>query len=338
MKFLSLAMVGLVESKRALLIIDVQDCFLKKACTSSGKDGTLGVDGCSVIDKLNSIRNNKSCLFDAFVRTQDYHPAGHMSFASSHNLPAMAHLPTAAGGLGKGGLQIMCLNGTTDSACCATLQVHGGNATKAECATKLCPNLTAPFAYSTQASVKGNKACTVCRDTPNKCFATQQQMWPDHCLSTTGGDAGFPSKLKVLKSDTIIQKGTNLYVDAYSGFMDNTETYKTDLDAKLIAMGVKELYIAGIATDFCVIETVKDALIKKTANYKVTVIKDATAAVIPASFESSLKAMEAAGATIKTTADILNMGCLTTDPSSSAVRPALGSLLLFAASLSFLNM
>ena len=48
--------------KTALLIIDVQDCFLEKACTANGKDGSLAVPACDILPLINKIREEKSCL------------------------------------------------------------------------------------------------------------------------------------------------------------------------------------------------------------------------------------------------------------------------------------
>ena len=54
----------------------------------------------------------------------------------------------------------------------------------------------------------------------------------------------------------MIRKGSNLHVDAYSAFMDNTKNLMTEFDAKLKGKGIKVLYVANIATDVCVKATV----------------------------------------------------------------------------------
>ena len=108
--------------KTALLVIDVQDCFLEAACTTSGQKGSLDVPACDIIPKINSLREQKSCLFDEVIFSQDFHPAGHVSYGSTHGLPPFAHLPTAIGGLGKGALPMKCISpasgATKDGACC----------------------------------------------------------------------------------------------------------------------------------------------------------------------------------------------------------------------------
>lgn len=131
-------------------------------------------------------------------------------------------------------------------------------------------------------------------------------MWTDHCLDT--GDSDFPSTLEVPADAFIVKKGMNLFVDAYSAFMDNTNTFKTELHKHLQDAKISTLYIVGIATDVCVLETVIDARAFATP-YKVTLVKDATAAVLgnQDEFDNAVTAMEAAGATIKTTAEVLAM-------------------------------
>merc|ERR1712187_738616 len=149
-------------------------------------------------------------------------------------------------------------------------------------------------------------------------------MWTDHCLQS--GDSGFPPSLKKESTDTIIQKGTNQFVDAYSAFMDNTQTLKTSLDADLASRGITKLYVAGIATDVCVQWTVTDALASSTASYEVFVISDATAPVLGnmANFNASIDTMSAAGATVMSAADVLASDCPPTAASiamTSTSRP-----------------
>lgn len=136
-----------------------------------------------------------------------------------------------------------------------------------------------------------------------------QEMWTDHCLQN--GDSTFPPSLTKSANDIIMQKGSKRFVDAYSTFMDNTQTLKTTLDSVLQSQGVDQLYVAGIATDVCVKWSALDALGPKTGNYKVTVIADATAAVLgdKANFHAAIAAMKSQGATIVNTSDVLRMAC-----------------------------
>jgi nicotinamidase/pyrazinamidase len=132
-------------------------------------------------------------------------------------------------------------------------------------------------------------------------------MWTDHCLQD--GDSTFPPSLIKEDNDLIVQKGANIYVDAYSAFMDNSGNMRTQLDAVLKADGIDTLYVAGIATDVCVRWTVADALAE--GGYTVKVITDATAAVMgnQVNFDAAIDAMVEEGATSMTVADVLATEC-----------------------------
>ena len=89
---------------------------------------------------------------------------------------------------------------------------------------------------------------------PNHCsFKAQGGVWPSHCVAGTAG-AAFVEALALPASALITSKATEPDRDAYSGFAG------TDLAAKLRAMGARRLFIGGLATDYCVLNTVKDAL------------------------------------------------------------------------------
>jgi len=116
--------------------------------------------------------------------------------------------------------------------------------------------------------------------------------------------------------------------------MDNTQNLMTELDNTLQAKGITHLFIAGIATDVCVHATVKDALMStKTGKYNVTVIKDATAAVLgdQTNYDTSVAAMKGFGATIVNTADVLKMACpeVKATAVSDAPQKTIGAGLLF---------
>lgn len=81
-------------------------------------------------------------------------------------------------------------------------------------------------------------------------------LWPDHCVQgSKGAEILLPSDL----IDVVIQKGTDKAHDSYSGFKDDGGK-KTEMDARLKAEGIKNLIIYGIATDYCVKATVRDAI------------------------------------------------------------------------------
>lgn len=86
-----------------------------------------------------------------------------------------------------------------------------------------------------------------------------QVMWPAHCVQNTGG-AAFAPGLETRRITRVFPKGTDAAIDSYSGFFDNARRKKTDLQATLQQLGVTELDVVGLATDYCVKATVLDAL------------------------------------------------------------------------------
>lgn len=104
----------------------------------------------------------------------------------------------------------------------------------------------------------------------NHCsFQGQGGPWPDHCVAQTFG-AEFPAHLILPESTQIFSKATHPDQDAYSGFEN------TDLDSCLITQEIRRLFIGGLATDYCVLNTVKDAL---KFGYTVFLLQDAVRAV-----------------------------------------------------------
>jgi nicotinamidase/pyrazinamidase len=100
-------------------------------------------------------------------------------------------------------------------------------------------------------------------------FQAQGGPWPPHCLANTHG-AAFAAKLELPADVVVISKADTPEVDAYSAFGD------TDLDRRLKAAGIKRLFAGGLATDYCVLNTVRDAL---TLGYAVILLTDAIRAV-----------------------------------------------------------
>jgi nicotinamidase/pyrazinamidase len=84
-------------------------------------------------------------------------------------------------------------------------------------------------------------------------FVENGGTWPTHCVAGSVG-AEFSEELELPKNITIIDKGTNRDKEAYSGFQG------TDLLNQLNKKGVNRVIVGGIATDYCVLNTVNDAL------------------------------------------------------------------------------
>ncbi len=131
-----------------------------------------------------------------------------------------------------------------------------------------------------------------------------QILWPMHCVQDSFG-AEFHPQLNSDQIDEVIHKGTNPEVDSYSGFFDNGHRQATGLEQILRDRGVEEVYVLGLATDYCVKYTVLDAL---QLNFKTWLIKDATRGVelkegdITAAFQE----MEKAGAGMILSEDLIS--------------------------------
>jgi nicotinamidase/pyrazinamidase len=124
---------------------------------------------------------------------------------------------------------------------------------------------------------------------PNHCsFQSEGGQWPSHCVMNTEG-AAFAASLELPSSATIISKGTAPGKEAYSGFEG------TDLADRLRREGARRLYVGGLATDYCVLNTVKDGL---RQGFKVMLLKDAIAAVnvVPADGRTAEEEMVRLGA------------------------------------------
>ncbi len=102
-----------------------------------------------------------------------------------------------------------------------------------------------------------------------------QVMWPDHCIQGTKGSE-FVDGLDLDAIQQVFQKGTNVNIDSYSGFFDNGHKNDTGLGQYLKDQGVSDVYIVGLATDYCVKFTAIDAV---QLGFKTFLIEDATRGV-----------------------------------------------------------
>ncbi len=126
---------------------------------------------------------------------------------------------------------------------------------------------------------------------PNHCsFAAQGGLWPPHCIQESRG-AEFAEQLELPAKALLISKGTKPDRDAYSGF-DGTK-----LEQRMRDAGVRRVFVGGLATDYCVLATVKDAA---SAGFEVLVLGDAIRAVDaePGDGDRAMDAMTTAGAAI----------------------------------------
>ncbi|WP_428393563.1 bifunctional nicotinamidase/pyrazinamidase [Lichenicoccus sp.] len=174
-----------------LAVIDVQPTFMP--------GGELAVpDGDTVLPLVNHLLQDRFALGFA---TQDWHPAGHSSFASSH--------PDAA------------------------------------------PYDTIRMPYGPQI------------------------LWPDHAIAGTPNAALHPD-LAQDRLRMILRKGTDPAIDSYSAFRENDHTRSTGLAGWLRERGLKRLFLCGLAQDFCVAWSARDAV---QYGFEAVVIEDACRAI-----------------------------------------------------------
>jgi nicotinamidase/pyrazinamidase len=173
-----------------LVVVDVQNDFMP--------GGALAVPrGDEVVPVINRL----AARFENVVLTQDWHPRGHASFASSH--PGRKAFDTIELPYGK------------------------------------------------------------------------QVLWPDHCVQGTSG-AAFHPDLDITRAQLVIRKGHHRDIDSYSGFLEADRKTTTGLAGYLKERGMKQLYVCGLATDFCVGWTALDA---RAAGFEVTLMEDACRAI-----------------------------------------------------------
>lgn len=85
-----------------------------------------------------------------------------------------------------------------------------------------------------------------------------QVLWPDHCVQDSAG-ARFHRELKTAGIHKIVPKGTDREIDSYSGFFDNGKQRSTGLNEYLIEHAINDVFVMGLATDYCVKFTALDA-------------------------------------------------------------------------------
>lgn len=201
---------------KALLVIDVQRDFLL--------GGSLAVpNGDEVIAPINRLGER----FAEIVLTQDWHPGGHISFASTHGKQPFAE----------------------------TFEAHYGT----------------------------------------------QSLWPDHTLQASSGAELSPG-LNLPHAGLLLRKGFRKDVDSYSAFLENDHTTSTGLAGYLREKKLTDIYLCGLAWDYCVGFTGLDG---RDLGFNVTVIEDAVRGIAPESMEAMSHRWQAAGVRRATVEEVL---------------------------------
>ena len=203
----------------ALLVVDIQNDF----CPG----GALAVpEGDEIVPLINRLVK----AFEHTILTQDWHPPGHLSFASSHP--------------GKEPFQ------------------------------------TVDLPYG------------------------EQVLWPDHCVQGSTG-AAFRSDLHADGAELILRKGYRREIDSYSAFYENDHVTPTGLTGYLRERGLTTLYLAGLATDFCVHWSAVDG---RKEGFDVRVIEDATRGIdTNGSMGEAWRKMNAAGTRVVQSKELLGV-------------------------------
>mgnify|MGYP000920237892 CR=1 FL=1 len=119
-----------------------------------------------------------------------------------------------------------------------------------------------------------------------------QVLWPLHCVQGTA-DAELHPDLDLPKAQLVIRKGTHAHIDSYSAFLEADRKTSTGLAGYLKERGIARVFIAGIATDFCVAWTAIDAC---KLGFQTYVISDATKGIdLHGSLQHAWQDMLAAG-------------------------------------------
>ncbi len=121
-----------------------------------------------------------------------------------------------------------------------------------------------------------------------------QVLWPDHCIQGTSG-AALHEDLSLPRAELIIRKGYRRDVDSYSAFFEADAKTPTGLTGYLRERGLKRVFLAGLATDFCVFYSAMDA---RKQGFAATLIDDACRAIdLNGSLAAAHEAMAKAGVT-----------------------------------------
>ncbi len=129
-----------------------------------------------------------------------------------------------------------------------------------------------------------------------------QVLWPAHCVAGTPGEE-FSFKLDIRRAKKVFKKGTDVGIDSYSGFFDNGRKQSTGLGEYLESQGVTDVFVCGLATDFCVKFTALDAI---SLGFNTYLIEDACKGVNinPGDVENAIEEMRAAGIAIMQSKEI----------------------------------
>jgi nicotinamidase/pyrazinamidase len=119
-----------------------------------------------------------------------------------------------------------------------------------------------------------------------------QVLWPDHCVQGTEG-AAIHKDISIPQAQLVIRKGFHRDVDSYSAFLEADRKTETGLAGYLKGRKIEQVYVCGLATDYCVAWSALDA---RQFGFKAAVIEDACRGIdLNGSLAAAWKDMEKAG-------------------------------------------
>jgi nicotinamidase/pyrazinamidase len=119
-----------------------------------------------------------------------------------------------------------------------------------------------------------------------------QMLWPDHCVQGTSG-ADISKEISIAHAELVVRKGFNKSMDSYSAFLEADHSTPTGLAGYLKERGLTRVFVAGLATDFCVAWTAMDA---QRLGFETFVIDDASRGIDNrGSLAAAWTAMQSAG-------------------------------------------
>ena len=133
-----------------------------------------------------------------------------------------------------------------------------------------------------------------------------QTLWPVHCVQNTPG-AELAADFDQGRIAKLFQKGTDPGIDSYSGLFDNGHRKSTGLGEWLKERGVTEVFVCGLATDYCVKFTALDSV---QFGFRTTLVEDASRGVNirPNDVTEALQEMKRAGVRIVQSRDLVDWG------------------------------
>ncbi len=137
-------------------------------------------------------------------------------------------------------------------------------------------------------------------------YGHEQILWPDHCVQGTPG-ANLHAGMPWARAVAIVRKATNPAIDSYSALRNNWDPKgnrpPTGLAGYLKNRGAEEIFICGLARDFCVRWTAEDAL---QEGFQVNVIWDLCRSLEPKNDDLLRRELSANGVRIMTVQDLLD--------------------------------